>query len=116
MNKVIVLIVILVVVFVLWPKSKEGFENWGTNYENIKLSKVARQIGGYGNSQNPWDNGFYGHRGWINPTDANGYANTIAQDLQHTFPSPMSGPSWDPSSYRDVQMPNGQFVGMIESN
>lgn len=116
MDKVIVLIVILVVIYFLWNGKREGFQNWGTNYENIKLSKIAKQIGGYNDSKNAWDNNFYGHRGWINPTDANNFANTISQDLQHSFPSPMGGPSWDPSSYRDVQMPDGQFVGQIESN
>lgn len=115
MDKVLVLIIILLILHFIWP-NKEGFENWGTEYENINLSKIAQEIGGYKNSQNAWDNNFYGHRGWINPTDANNFANTIADDLQRPFPSPIGGPSWDPSTYRDVQLPNGQFVGKIQSN
>jgi len=119
MDKIIVLIIILIVIYLFWSR-KEGFENWGTNYENINLSKVAKEIGDYNsaNTLNPWDNNFYGHRGWMNPMDANNYANMISRDLQKSFPSSMNTaePAWDPVSYRDVQLPDGQFVGKIESN
>ncbi len=118
MEKIIVLIIILIAIYLFWNR-REGFENWGTEYENINLSKVARQIGDYNSGKpNPWDNNFYGHRGWMNPMDANNYANTIATDLQKPFASPMnsSAPAWDPVSYRDVQMPDGNFVGQIQSN
>ncbi len=121
MDRIIILIIILIAIYLFWHR-REGFENWGTEYENINLSKVARQIGDYNsaNKQNPWDNNFYGHRGWINPMDANNYANMIARDLQKPFPSAMNSstplPAWDPVSYRDVQLPDGQFVGQIQAN
>jgi hypothetical protein len=78
------------------------------DYESVMYSPIANTING--------GNNFYGTRGWINPSDANNYANMIANDLNKSFPSPMSGPRWNPSTWRDVQTPDGKFVGEIESN
>lgn len=105
---VLILIVILIIVHLCWPCSSENFQTWPIDYENINNSPVANQIDG--------GNNFYGTRGWINSTDANNYANTIADDLDRPFASPMGGPRWDPSTWRDVQTPDGKFVGVIESN
>ena len=64
-----------------------------------------------------------GTYGIDNPEKAipiNQYSNQVAYDLQNPFPtSTTNGNSrvpWDPASYREVQEPNGQFVGIISSN
>lgn len=50
----------------------------------------------------------------------NKYANQVAHDLQNPFPSATTGTNsrvpWDPASYRDVEEPDGQFVGIISAN
>ena len=104
----LVLIVILVIIHLFWPSKKENFQSWPMDYESVMYSPVANQIDG--------GNNFYGTRGWINPPDANNYANMIADDLNRPFASPMGGPRWDPSTWRDVQTPDGKFVGEIQSN
>jgi hypothetical protein len=86
------------------------------NYESIPLSQIAKDIGYYSDSQNAWDNGFYGHKGYINPMDANNYANKVAYDLQNEGALSPDAPNWDPAAYRLVQEPNGQFVGQIQNN
>jgi len=105
---VLILILILVIVYLFWPSKKENFQTWPMDYESVMYSPVANQIDG--------GNNFYGTRGWINPSDANNYANMIADDLNRPFASPMGGPRWDPSTWRDVQTPDGKFVGEIQSN
>ncbi len=119
MEKILFLILILVAIY-YFTKSKEGFENWGTDYESISLSPVAREMGFYPDSQNPYDNGFYGHKGYMNPMDGQNYAEKIAKDLNKPFgyPNrvPVTGPSWDPASYTLKQEPDGQFVGQISPN
>ncbi len=117
MNKILFLIILLVIVYYVFP-SKEGFDTWPIDYESITLSPIAKQIGSYGDSANPYDNGFYGHKGYLNPMDADRYANRIAADLQHGFSNPVNpnAPAWAPSTYRLVQGPGGEDYGMIESN
>ena len=50
------------------------------------------------------------------------YANQVAYDLQNPFPQSSTGVNvnyrapWNPVSYRDVQEPDGQFVGVISPN
>lgn len=47
------------------------------------------------------------------------YANQVAYDLQNPFPSSVTNNSnvpWNPASYREVQEPDGQFVGIISPN
>jgi hypothetical protein len=47
------------------------------------------------------------------------YANQIAYDLQNPFPNSTTGNNkilWNPASYREVQEPDGQFVGIISPN
>ena len=105
---ILILIVILIVWYLNWPCSSENFQSWPMDYESVMYSPVAYQIDG--------GNNFYGRRGWINPSDAYNYANTIADDLDRPFASPIGGPRWDPSTWRDVQEPDGQFVGQIQSN
>jgi hypothetical protein len=119
----LILIAILIVMYLNWPCSSENFQSWPMDYESINYSPVAYQIDG--------GNNFYGTRGWINPSDAYNYANTIADDLDRPFASPMGsptevgnltrfarlgGPRWDPSTWVDTQEPDGQFVGQIQSN
>ena len=104
----IILIVILIVWFLNWPCSSEQFQTWPDDYESIMYSPIANQIDGGVN--------FYGRRGWINPSDAYNYANTIADDLDRPFASQMGEPRWDPSTWRDVQTSDGKFVGQIQSN
>ena len=118
MQKILFLIILLVVIYYAFPSKKEGFDTWPVDYESITLSPIAKQIGDYADSAIPYDNGFYGHKGYLNPMDANNYANRIAADLQHGFASPMdrNAPSWDPVSYRLAQGPDGTDYGMIESN
>ncbi len=110
MNTILVLIAILVCIHLFWPKSEHfrNYDTWSRDYESLTNSDVARQIDG--------GKDFYGGRGWISPSAGYNYANTIAADLDRPFASPMGNPSWDPSTYRDVQMPDGSFVGVIESN
>ncbi len=117
MDKILFLIILLVVIYYLFP-NREGFDTWPIDYESVTLSPIAKAIGDYSDSANPYDNGFYGHKGYLNPMDANNYANRIAADLQHGFnvpPNP-NAPSWAPASYRLVQGPGGEDYGMIESN
>ena len=110
MNLIFILIVILVCIHLFWPKSEHfrNYDTWNQDYESLTNSNVANQI----------DAGkdFYKGRAWISPSAGYNYANTIAADLDKPFASPMGGPSWDPSSYSDVQMPDGQFVGVITPN
>jgi hypothetical protein len=55
-----------------------------------------------------------------NTIPLNKYANQVAYDLQNPFPSATTGSNnkmlWNPAVYRDVQEPNGQFVGIISPN
>jgi hypothetical protein len=53
------------------------------------------------------------------------YANQVAYDLQNPFPQSTTGTTrsnnnssvwWNPVSYRDIQEPDGQFVGVISPN
>lgn len=48
------------------------------------------------------------------------YANQIAYDLQNPYPNSITNVNsrvpWNPASYREVQEPNGQFVGIITPN
>ena len=50
------------------------------------------------------------------------YANQVAYDLQNPFPQSNTGVNvnsrvpWNPVSYKDVQEPNGQFIGVISPN
>jgi hypothetical protein len=117
MDTILILIILLVIIYFIFP-SKEGFDTWPIDYESVTLSPIAKQIGSYQDSANPYDNGFYGHKGYLNPMDASNYANTIAADLQHGFANPINrnAPAWDPASYRLVQGPGGEDYGMIESN
>lgn len=117
MHKLVFFIILLVLIYLINPPrtKAENFQTWDQNYEKLSGSSIGNQMGDYGNSH-PYGNNFYGSRGWINPPDGLNYANTIAQDLTRPFASPMGGPSWDPSTWRDVQAPDGQFVGQIQSN
>jgi hypothetical protein len=66
-----------------------------------------------------------GVSGIDNPQKAiplNQYANQVAYDLQNPFPISTTGTNvnrgsvWNPVSYRDVQEPDGQFVGILSPN
>ena len=50
----------------------------------------------------------------------NQYANQISYDLDNPFPQSNTGVNskvpWNPVSYRNVQEPDGQFVGIISPN
>lgn len=54
------------------------------------------------------------------PIPINQYANQVAYDLQNPFPNSKTGGNsrvpWNPASYRVVQEPDGQFVGIISPN
>jgi hypothetical protein len=55
-----------------------------------------------------------------NTIPLNKYANQVAYNLQNPFPSATTGSNsrtpWNPAVYRDVQEPDGQFVGIISPN
>ncbi len=106
---VMVLIIMLIVIYYVFSSNVDNFNNFEMNYESIN---------NYKKSTDPYDNQFYGHIGYLNPMDSNTYANKIATDLQQSFPNPSNPntPSWDPSTYREVQTPSGQFIGQIQSN
>lgn len=64
-----------------------------------------------------------GVNGIDNPEKAipiNKYANQISYDLQNPFPNSITNSNsrvpWNPASYRNVQEPDGQFVGIISPN
>lgn len=118
MQKILFLIILLVVIYYVFPCKKEGFDTWPIDYESITLSPIAKQIGDYADSAIPYDNGFYGHKGYLNPMDANNYTNRIAADLQHGFANKVNprAPAWDPASYGLVEGPGGEDYGLIESN
>jgi hypothetical protein len=73
--------------------------------------------GGYGGTY--YDSGFPPYGAWYNPS-LNNYANEVAYDLQNTFvPANNSGyqdAPWDPSTYREKMLPNGQIIGDIVPN
>lgn len=50
----------------------------------------------------------------------NKYANQVAYDLQNPFPNSTTGANnrvpWDPASYRLVQEPDGDDVGILSPN
>jgi len=66
--------------------------------------------------------GIYGINNPQKVIPLNKYANQVAYDLQNPFPQSTTGRNlnnnvmWDPASYRDVQEPDGQFVGIISPN
>ena len=96
MEKILFLIIILVVIYFLFPSKKEGFEDLGIDYESITLSKPAKEIGLYADTLNPYDNSFYGHKGYMNPMDGVNYAQKVADDLQKPFGYPKQFPEWNP--------------------
>ena len=84
MEKILFLLILLIVIYFLF-NSKENFDTWPIDYESVTLSPIAKQIGSYRESLNPYDNGFYAHKGYINPMDASNYANRIATNLQNNY-------------------------------
>lgn len=66
--------------------------------------------------------GVYGLNNYIKTIPITQYANQIAYDLQNPFPSSTTGVNrnnnipWNPVSYRDLQEPDGQFVGIFSNN
>jgi hypothetical protein len=67
--------------------------------------------------------GIYGLKNTYNAIPINQYANQIAYDLDNPFPSSTTNNNknnmnvpWNPVSYREVQEPDGQFVGILSQN
>jgi hypothetical protein len=64
--------------------------------------------------------GTFGINNHQKPIPINKYANQIAYDLENPFPNSKTGGNnrvpWNPASYREVQEPDGNFVGIFSSN
>ena len=65
--------------------------------------------------------GTYGIDNPEQPIPLSKYANQVAYELQNPFSVPAttgtnSRSPWNPASYREVQEPDGQFVGIISQN
>ena len=63
--------------------------------------------------------GIYGIDNSEKAIPLNKYANQVAYNLQNPFPNSTTGYNrapWNPASYRDVEEPDGQFVGIISPN
>jgi len=66
--------------------------------------------------------GLYGINNMEKPIPLTKYANQVAYDLQNPFPQSKTGNYYNtntayvPASYRDIQEPDGQFVGVISPN
>ena len=84
------------------------FNSYKNLSENFTTDSVYAPIGVYG-IDNPQKT-----------IPINQYANQVAYDLQNPFPTSTTGSnsrvSWDAATYREVQEPNGQFVGIISAN
>lgn len=102
-HTILVLVAILTCfVFNLYKNSSENF----TTYSPTDSTYAPIGVNGIDNP--------------IKPILINQYANQIAYDLQNPFPTSTTGGNnrvpWDPASYREVQEPNGRFVGIISPN
>jgi hypothetical protein len=64
--------------------------------------------------------GIYGINNPEKTIPLNKYSNQVAYDLQNPFPNSVTNTNsrvpWNPASYRDVQEPDGQFVGILSQN
>lgn len=93
-------------------------------YENYHIKVVKVENFGYSSIDSVYAPlGYYGLKNPYNAIPINQYANQVAYDLDNPFPSSTTNNNknimnvpWNPVSYREVQEPDGQFVGILSQN